>query len=58
LRFELIDVFVGVDTVAVQYANEAGHRIVEVFTFENGMPINGAIRSPGIGSVAILGTCA
>lgn len=41
LRFELIDVFVGVDTVAIQYANESGRRIVEVFKFENGKIVSG-----------------
>jgi ketosteroid isomerase-like protein len=35
LRFELIDVYVGVETVVLHYRNQLGGRIAEVLTFRD-----------------------
>ncbi len=37
LRFELLDVYAGVETVALRYRNQAGARVVEVMTFRDGL---------------------
>jgi len=36
LRFELVAVYAGVDTVAVQYRDQAGRQVCEVLTFTDG----------------------
>ena len=37
LRFELVDVYVGVSTVALHYRNQTGAPIVEVLSFADGL---------------------
>jgi ketosteroid isomerase-like protein len=42
LRFEVTGVYVGVDTVAIQYRNQVGRAVVEVFTVEGDLATSGA----------------
>lgn len=37
LHFDLLGVYVGVNTLALHYRNQRGGLVVEVLTFENGL---------------------
>ena len=37
LRFELVDVYVGIDTLVLRYRNQAGGLVSEVLTFRDGL---------------------
>lgn len=41
LRFELVDLYVGIDTVVVNYRNQAGRLVDEVLRFEDGLVVEG-----------------
>lgn len=41
LRFELVDTYVGIDTVVVNYRNQAGRLVDEVLRFEDGLVVEG-----------------
>jgi RimJ/RimL family protein N-acetyltransferase/ketosteroid isomerase-like protein len=41
LHFELVDVYVGVDTVVINYRNQRGGLVCEVLRFENGLVVQG-----------------
>lgn len=41
LRFELMDVFAGVETIVLHYRNEVGARVAEVLTFRDGVITTG-----------------
>ncbi len=41
LQFEVTGVYVGVDTVAIQYRNQAGRAVVEVFTVAGDLATSG-----------------
>ena len=41
LRFEVIDVYRGVDTLVINYRNQAGARVCEVLTFVDGLVSEG-----------------
>jgi ketosteroid isomerase-like protein len=41
LNFDLIDVFEGVDTIALHYRNQAGAAVAEVLTFRDGLVVSG-----------------
>ena len=41
LRFELVTVYVGVDTIVLHYRNQVGGLVSEVLTFRNGLVVVG-----------------
>ena len=41
LHFELVDVYVGVDTIVLHYRNQAGAAVSEVLTFRDGLVVVG-----------------
>ena len=41
LRFELIDVYVGVETLVLHYRNQVGGMVIEVLTFRDGVVVTG-----------------
>ena len=50
LRFEVIDVYAGVDTLVINYRNQAGRRVCEVLTFA------GALVTEGHGTYVLEGS--
>ena len=41
LRFELVDVYLGVDTVVINYRNQRGGLVNEVLTFDGALVVTG-----------------
>jgi uncharacterized protein (TIGR02246 family) len=41
LRFELVDVYVGVDTLVINYRNQRGGLVNEVLTFDGALVVQG-----------------
>lgn len=41
LKFEIIDVYAGIDTVVLNYRNQTGRLVNEILTFQDGLVIAG-----------------
>ncbi|MFI6604222.1 nuclear transport factor 2 family protein [Nonomuraea sp. NPDC050536] len=41
LRFEVTDVYAGIDTVVITYGHQTGRRAAEILTFRDGLVVSG-----------------